>query len=157
MLAVPFLLVSCGDDSKGSSSQSTTGAAGAAANTIEITLSDDGCEPRSISAQAGGSPLFAEELGKYFHLPFSDLETVERILDKDLLYHKCEQRKIPIPRTFYLREQGAEQIASEIAFPCIVKPALQREFGILGGSPSRECTWCSSNRQQVSGRTQSLS
>ena len=70
----------------------------------------------------------ASELSEYFILPFSDIETVERILDKNLLYRKCEERGIPIPRTFYVGEQSPEQIASEITFPCIVKPALQREF-----------------------------
>src|SRR5713226_8001585 len=70
----------------------------------------------------------ASELGKYFILPFSDIETVERILDKNLLYRTCEQRRIPIPRTFYIGEQTPEQVASEIGFPCILKPALQREF-----------------------------
>lgn len=70
----------------------------------------------------------ASELGEYFILPFSDIETVERILDKNLLYRKCEERRIPIPRTFYIGEQSPEQIAAEISFPCIVKPALQREF-----------------------------
>jgi len=70
----------------------------------------------------------ATQLGEYFVLPFSDIETVERILDKNLLYRKCEARQIPIPRTFYIGEQSPEQIAAEISFPCIVKPALQREF-----------------------------
>ena len=70
----------------------------------------------------------AGELGEYFILPFSDIETVERILDKNLLYRKCEERGIPIPRTYYVGEQSPEQIAKEISFPCIVKPALQREF-----------------------------
>src|SRR5499426_1172920 len=31
------------------------------------------------------------ELAEYFILPFSESETVERILNKDLLYRKCEQ------------------------------------------------------------------
>jgi D-aspartate ligase len=70
----------------------------------------------------------ASQLSEYFILPFSDIETVERILDKNLLYHKCEERGIPIPRTLYVAEQSPEQIADEIDFPCIVKPALQREF-----------------------------
>ena len=70
----------------------------------------------------------ATELGEYFILPFSHIETVERILDKNLLYRKCEERGIPIPRTFYVGEQTPEQIAGEISYPCIVKPALQREF-----------------------------
>jgi D-aspartate ligase len=70
----------------------------------------------------------ARELEEFFHLPFSDLETIERILDKNLLYRKCEERGIPIPRTFYVGHERPEQIAAEISFPCIVKPALQREF-----------------------------
>jgi len=70
----------------------------------------------------------ASELGEYFILPFSDIETVERILDKNLLYRKCEERGIPIPRTYYVGEQTPEQISNEINYPCIVKPALQREF-----------------------------
>ncbi|MFY9555714.1 MAG: carboxylate--amine ligase [Blastocatellia bacterium] len=70
----------------------------------------------------------ATELGEYFILPFSDIDTVERILDKNLLYRKCEERRIPIPRTFYVGEQSAERVATQISFPCIVKPALQREF-----------------------------
>ena len=70
----------------------------------------------------------ARELEEFFHLPFSDLETIERILDKNLLYRKCEERGIPIPRTYYVGREQPEQIAAEISFPCIVKPALQREF-----------------------------
>lgn len=70
----------------------------------------------------------ASELSEYYILPFSDIDTVERILDKNRLYRKCEERAIPIPRTFYVGEQSPEQIANEISFPCIVKPALQREF-----------------------------
>ncbi|HSB11294.1 MAG TPA: carboxylate--amine ligase [Blastocatellia bacterium] len=70
----------------------------------------------------------ASELGEYFILPFSDIETVERILDKNLLYRKCEERGISIPRTYYVGEQTAQQISAEISYPCIVKPALQREF-----------------------------
>jgi len=70
----------------------------------------------------------ASELAEYYILPFSDIETVERILDKDLLYRKCEERGIPIPRTFHVGERSPEQIAGEISYPCIVKPALQRAF-----------------------------
>src|SRR5882724_1660797 len=68
------------------------------------------------------------ELERFFILPCSDLDIIERILDKNLLYRKCEERGIPIPRTHYVGDQTPEQIANEIDFPCIVKPALQREF-----------------------------
>src|SRR5262249_1790485 len=43
-------------------------------------------------------------------------------------YRKCEQRQIPIPLTFYVGERSPEQIAGDIGYPCIVKPALQRAF-----------------------------
>ncbi len=69
-----------------------------------------------------------QELEEFFIFPFSDLETIERLLDKNLLYKKCEARGIPIPRTYYIGEESADKIAGEIKFPCIVKPALQREF-----------------------------
>jgi D-aspartate ligase len=69
-----------------------------------------------------------KKLEEYFLLPFSELDTIERILDKNLLYRKCEERRIPIPRTFYLNERNTDQVASEVGFPCILKPALQREF-----------------------------
>jgi iron uptake system component EfeO len=53
-LSVPVLLAACGSDS--TSSSSTTAASSSDSgqvSTIDITLSDSGCEPRSISAQAG--------------------------------------------------------------------------------------------------------
>src|SRR5262245_19649979 len=68
------------------------------------------------------------ELEQYYYFPFSDIETINRILDKDLLYRKCEQLGIPIPRTYYLARQLPEEVAGRIAYPCIVKPALQRGF-----------------------------
>ncbi|HEY6328619.1 MAG TPA: carboxylate--amine ligase [Blastocatellia bacterium] len=68
------------------------------------------------------------ELQEFYDLPFSDPDTINRILDKDLLYRKCEESGIPIPKTFYLTEQKPEDIAAKIEFPCIVKPSLQREF-----------------------------
>jgi D-aspartate ligase len=68
------------------------------------------------------------ELERYFYVPFSDLDTINRILDKDLLYRKCEELGIPIPRTYYLDREDPEDVSASIGYPCIVKPALQREF-----------------------------
>ncbi|HLG17303.1 MAG TPA: carboxylate--amine ligase [Blastocatellia bacterium] len=69
-----------------------------------------------------------EALEKYYLFPFSDFDTVERILNKNLLYRKCEELGIPIPPTYYVDDLSPEQIASLTSFPCIVKPALQRAF-----------------------------
>ena len=68
------------------------------------------------------------ELEEFYLFPFSELDTIERLLDKNLLYKTCEAQGIPIPRTWYVGEQSPAEIAAEIPFPCIVKPALQREF-----------------------------
>jgi iron uptake system component EfeO len=54
LLAVPFAVAAC--SSGGSSTSSSDGAAdssGAKPAQIDVTLSDNGCDPRSISAQAG--------------------------------------------------------------------------------------------------------
>lgn len=67
-------------------------------------------------------------LEEFFIFPFSGLETINELLDKNLLYRKCLEMGIPIPRTYFLDEQKPESVASEIEFPCILKPALQREF-----------------------------
>ena len=64
----------------------------------------------------------------FFSCLFPNIDIIERVLDKNLLYQKCEELKIAIPRTYYVGKQTPEQIADEITFPCIVKPALQREF-----------------------------
>jgi iron uptake system component EfeO len=50
LLTVPFAVAACSSDA--SSTSSTTGSA-SSGKTIEVTLSDSGCEPRSISAKAG--------------------------------------------------------------------------------------------------------
>ena len=62
------------------------------------------------------------ELEEFYLLPFSQLDTIERLLDKNLLYKTCETRGIPIPRTWYVGEQSPADIAAEIPFPSIVKP-----------------------------------
>ncbi|HKV41520.1 MAG TPA: carboxylate--amine ligase [Blastocatellia bacterium] len=67
-------------------------------------------------------------LEEFYLMPFSELPVIERILDKNLLYRKCEEMGTPIPGTYYLDQESPERIASQITFPCIVKPALQREF-----------------------------
>ncbi|HVW34846.1 MAG TPA: hypothetical protein VHL53_20095, partial [Acidimicrobiia bacterium] len=60
VLAVPLILAGCSSDSKprasssnGSTEATTVSSEGAAPKTIEVTLTDDGCEPRNIAATAG--------------------------------------------------------------------------------------------------------
>jgi iron uptake system component EfeO len=55
LLAVPAVVVACssGFGSSGGSPSGSTGAGSKKVNSIEVTLSDAGCEPRSISTTAG--------------------------------------------------------------------------------------------------------
>jgi D-aspartate ligase len=67
-------------------------------------------------------------LEPYFLIPFSGPEIVEPVLDKAQLYQQATELGIPIPRTWYLHADKVEQIATELPYPCIVKPTEQRAF-----------------------------
>ena len=67
-------------------------------------------------------------LEAYFLFPFSGPEVVEPVLDKARLYQQATKLGIPIPRTWYLHPDTIEQAASELPYPCIVKPTEQRAF-----------------------------
>lgn len=67
-------------------------------------------------------------LERYFVFPFSPQDVVEPVLNKTSLYKTAERLGIPIPRTWYLSEQPAEDVAGELPFPCVVKPAEQRLY-----------------------------
>lgn len=70
-----------------------------------------------------------KELEEFYIFPFSDLETIEQILDKKRLYKAAEQLSIPIPKTWYPEEfENAHACASAVPYPCIVKPVEQRSF-----------------------------
>jgi iron uptake system component EfeO len=53
LLAVPLVVAACSSDSKSPSAGGSSASGASGVRTIEVTLSDSGCEPRSISAQAG--------------------------------------------------------------------------------------------------------
>ncbi|MCM3006969.1 hypothetical protein [Priestia koreensis] len=65
-----------------------------------------------------------DQLNAYYFIPFSELETVERILNKRTLYKESERLGIPIPKTWYPEEDEL----THVPFPCIVKPVEQRSF-----------------------------
>ena len=67
-------------------------------------------------------------LEAYFLFPFSGPEVVEPVLDKARLYQQATELGIPIPRTWYLQPDTIEQVATELPYPCIVKPTEQRAF-----------------------------
>ncbi len=67
-------------------------------------------------------------LENYFLIPFSGPEVVEPVLDKARLYQRATELGIPIPRTWYLHPDTIERVATELPYPCIVKPTEQRAF-----------------------------
>src|SRR5205085_12199827 len=67
-------------------------------------------------------------LEKRFLLPVSDLETVERIANKVLLYREARRLGIAIPTTHEVTEATWERVRDEASYPLILKPALQRPF-----------------------------
>jgi predicted ATP-grasp superfamily ATP-dependent carboligase len=71
-------------------------------------------------------------------LPFAGREVIDRVLDKTDLYARCERLGVPYPETYRIEAAGvdgdgppvrsAEEAASELGFPLVVKPALKRTF-----------------------------
>jgi D-aspartate ligase len=70
-----------------------------------------------------------ERLQTYFHFPFSHLEIIESILNKEKLYKKAEELGIPIPKTWFPEEWPSfGALAKAVAYPVFVKPVEQRSF-----------------------------
>jgi D-aspartate ligase len=72
---------------------------------------------------------YREQLSEFYEFPFSDLETIESILNKKRLYKEAERLGIPIPKTWYPEEwDSLQELAAALPYPCIVKPIEQRSF-----------------------------
>lgn len=68
-------------------------------------------------------------LEKYFRPMVCDWETTEKFIDKSKTYRIAESVGVPIPKTFYPQDENeARQIAYEMKYPCLVKPALSHIF-----------------------------
>lgn len=67
-------------------------------------------------------------LERYFRIPVSDLETVERILNKVLLYREARRLGIPIPPSHEVTDDTLASVKAEARFPLILKPVHQRPF-----------------------------
>lgn len=67
-----------------------------------------------------------EALSEYFHFRVPDVDTVELLADKARFYLFCMEAGIPAPLTFVdPLPDTIEEIASEIAYPCLIKPFLR--------------------------------
>ncbi|NUO80685.1 carboxylate--amine ligase [candidate division KSB1 bacterium] len=65
-------------------------------------------------------------LAPYYHLALPKAEVVEKLMNKLSFLEYALQEKLPIPKTFLLRNRGeAEAAAKQLKFPCILKPPMK--------------------------------
>ena len=69
-----------------------------------------------------------EQLEPYYRFPFAAFEVVQRALSKTALYRACEALGVACPRSWYLDDTPAEQVAAVVPYPCVLKPDDSRGF-----------------------------
>lgn len=68
------------------------------------------------------------ELEPYYRFPFASHKVVSRALSKTELYRACETRGIAIPRSWYFDDQLPRNVATQVPYPCVLKPDDSRGF-----------------------------
>jgi predicted ATP-grasp superfamily ATP-dependent carboligase len=67
-----------------------------------------------------------QRLALWYHIALPKPEVVEMLMDKVSFYTHAQKEGLPIPRTFFLKNRiDAEVAASELTFPCIMKPPMK--------------------------------
>jgi D-aspartate ligase len=69
-----------------------------------------------------------DRLEEHYRYPFASYDVVQRALSKTALYRACEELDVAIPRSWYLDERPAEEVAREVPYPCVLKPDDSRGF-----------------------------
>jgi D-aspartate ligase len=65
-------------------------------------------------------------LQERYHIALPESDTLEMLMDKASFYRFAQERGLPVPTTFLLRNRADAIAASEqIPFPCIMKPAFK--------------------------------
>jgi D-aspartate ligase len=85
-------------------------------------------EPVAFGCMDEWALAFAETEPEGVRLPFADSETMDAVLDKSSLYETCEDLGVPYPETYRLSEVDPDEVAAELGFPLVIKPARKREF-----------------------------
>ena len=61
-----------------------------------------------------------------YHIALPESGVVEMLMDKVSFYTYAQQKDLPIPKTFFLRNRvDAEAAANQLSFPCIMKPPIK--------------------------------
>ena len=67
-----------------------------------------------------------QRLLQWYHIALPKPEVVEMLMDKVSFSTHAQKEGLPIPRTFFLKNRiDAEVAASELTFPCIMKPPMK--------------------------------
>lgn len=65
-------------------------------------------------------------LAPWFHIVLPDADVVELLVDKVRFYDFAQGARLPLPRTCFLRSRAdAEQAATVLRFPAVLKPAVK--------------------------------
>ena len=67
-------------------------------------------------------------LEEHYRFPFAPYDVVRRALGKTALYRACEALGVAAPRSWYLDDTPAEQVADQVPYPCVLKPDDSRGF-----------------------------
>ena len=67
-----------------------------------------------------------ECLGGWFHVVLPEGDVIELLMDKMSFYTYAQKAGMPVPRTFFLRDNDeAFQAAGKLDYPCILKPPMK--------------------------------
>ncbi len=95
---------------------------------VESIVDAAGTEMVAFACMDEWVHAFAETAPDGVRLPFSDEETIDRVLDKESLYRLAEALDVPYPETHPIDERSADAVLDALEFPFVVKPARKREF-----------------------------
>lgn len=64
-----------------------------------------------------------DQLEKYYHVLLPDSQVVEMLMDKVSFYSYAQENDLPIPKTFFIKnQQELAEAANELNYPCVLKP-----------------------------------
>lgn len=67
-----------------------------------------------------------QRLASWYYIALPEHGVVEMLMDKVSFYTYAQKEGLPIPKTFFLKTRSdAETAASELAYPCIMKPPFK--------------------------------
>lgn len=88
-----------------------------------------------------------DDLSSFYHLLTDRWDTVELFFNKCKTYPWVEKLGIPIPETFYAQVVNEiEHISQKISYPCIIKPAVMKDFYTMFGA---KVVLCMSRRELI--------